>query len=221
MIRSITLIRFKDGTDERTREAVRQAYLELPAHIPGLLSIEPGLDLGLLEGTAHLAVIALFATKQDFLAYSQHPAQAEVIFPVCGPVLADWQTLQHEFVDRAFMETYYAAYNSEDPARLRPFYHPDVELHSAQGVLRGAGEILRTYGQLTTMFRDRMTPERIDIRGTTAVVDICDRLTAKQDVPDFMGTRLQTGEQLELRFRGTYELQDGAFRRIHIALKEA
>ena len=82
MIRSVTLITFKDGTDAASREAVRQAYLQLPAHIPGLLAIHPGLDLNLLEGTADLAVVAEFACREDFLTYAQHPAQAEVILPV-------------------------------------------------------------------------------------------------------------------------------------------
>lgn len=216
MIRSVTLITFREGTDAARREAVRQAYLELPSRIPGLLAIHPGLDLGLLEGTAGLAVVAEFATKEDFLAYSQHPAQSEVILPVCGPVLAGWQTLQHEYVDAAFMQAYYAAYNSEDPARLGPFYHPEVELHSAAGVLRGPEAILQTYAYLTARFHDRMTPERISTAGATATVEITDRFTAKQDVPDFMGRSLQRGEELVLRLRGTYELQDGAFRRITV-----
>lgn len=216
MIRSVTLITFKDGTDAASREAVRQAYLQLPAHIPGLLAIHPGLDLNLLEGTADLAVVAEFASREDFLAYSQHPAHAEVIFPVCGPVLAGWQTLQHECIDVAYMEAYYAAYNSEDPERLRPFYHPEVELHSAQGVMHGPDAILQTYGWLTANFRDQMSPDRISISGATASVWITDRFTAKQDVPDFLGTRLKKGEELVLTLKGTYELRDGAFRRITI-----
>jgi hypothetical protein len=216
MIRSVTLITFREGTDAAAREAVRQAYLQLPARVPGLLSMQPGLDLDLLEGTADLAVVAEFANKEDFLAYSQHPAQNELILPVCGPVLAGWHTVQHEFVDAAFMEAYYAAYNSEDPERLRPFYHPAVELHSSQGVMQGPEAILQTYAWLTGNFRDQMTPDRIVASGATAVVHITDRFRAKQDVPDFMGVSLKPGEQLVLKLRGTYTLQDGAFRRITI-----
>ena len=216
MIRSVTLITFKDGTDAASREAVRQAYLQLPAHIPGLLAIHPGLDLNLLEGTADLAVVAEFARREDFLTYSQHPAQAELIFPVCGPVLAGWHTLQHEFVDAAFMEAYYAAYNSEDAVRLRAFYHPEVELHSAQGVMKGPEAILQTYGWLTANFRDQMSAERIVTSGATATVWITDRFIAKQDVPDFLGASFRKGEERVLKLKGTYELQDGAFRRITI-----
>lgn len=216
MIRSVTLIRFRAGTDEASREAVRQAYLGLPAHIPELLSISPGLDLGLLPETADLAVVAEFATAADFLAYSQHPAQVELILPVCGPVLESWLTLQHEFIDAAYMRTYYEAYNSEDPERLLGFYHPEVELHSSQGVLRGPDAILDTYRFITSNFSDRMSAESITLAGATAVVDIRDCFVAKVDVPDFLGMALEAGQSFELRLRGTYTLRDGALFRIVI-----
>jgi hypothetical protein len=96
MIRSVTLIHFKAGTDARARAAVRAAYQDLPAQIPQLRSISAELDAGLLEGAAGIAVIAEFASREDFLAYAQHPAQSSVIYPVCGPVLASYSTLQYE-----------------------------------------------------------------------------------------------------------------------------
>jgi hypothetical protein len=114
------------------------------------------------------------------------------------------------------MEAYYAAYNSEDPERLRPFYHAEVELHSAQGVMKGPDAILATYGWLTANFRDQMSADRIVTAGSTATVWITDRFTAKQDVPDFLGTSLKEGEEVVLKLKGTYELQDGAFKRITI-----
>ena len=63
MIRSVTLIRFRAGTDEASREAVRQAYLGLPAHIPELLSISPGLDLG--NGLGALLAVGGFARERS------------------------------------------------------------------------------------------------------------------------------------------------------------
>jgi ketosteroid isomerase-like protein len=111
-------------------------------------------------------------------------------------------------MDKAFIEAYYAAYNSEDPAALREFYADDVVLTSAQGELRGAAAILDTYRFLTGQFYDRMTPTRIEIDGTRAVVDITDVFTAKQDVADFMGVALSKGQSLELRLRGTYTVKE-------------
>lgn len=94
MIRHITLINFKEGTTEAQKQQTLQAFRQLPEHIPGILEFHVGLDLGLLEGNAGLAVQATFASKEDFLAYSTHEAHGSVIFPVCGPVMAGYNTAQ-------------------------------------------------------------------------------------------------------------------------------
>jgi ketosteroid isomerase-like protein len=122
-------------------------------------------------------------------------------------------------LDKAFIEAYYSAYNSEDPVALRRFYADDVVLVSAQGELRGADAILETYAFLTGQFFDHMTPTRIDIEGNRAVVEIADVFTAKRDVADFMGMALQEGEKFELLLRGTYTVKDDRFVRIEIELR--
>jgi len=94
MIRHITLITFKDDTTQEQRIQTLHAFQQLPKHIPGILEFHVGLDLGLLEGNAGLAVQATFANKEDFLAYSTHEAHGSVVFPVCGPVMAGYSTAQ-------------------------------------------------------------------------------------------------------------------------------
>lgn len=116
------------------------------------------------------------------------------------------------------MRRYYQTYNSEDPEALAPFYHPEAELHSAQGVMRGREAILATYRHLVGAFRDRMEPTRIEIKGDTATVDITDRLTAREAVADFMGASLAAGETLTLELRGTYRIENGQFRYILVEL---
>ncbi len=96
MIKHVCLIHFKEGTDTVTREAVKAAYEKLPGLIPGLRSLSVGLDAGLLEGNAHLVIIGEFGSREDFLVYSQHQAHMDVIFPVCGPVMASYSTAQVE-----------------------------------------------------------------------------------------------------------------------------
>jgi len=96
MIKSVSLINFKEGTDQVQREAVLAAYRRLPSLIPGIVDFEVGLDQGLLEGSAGIAVIAGFASREDFLAYSTHQAHTDVIFPVCGPVMSGYSTAQFE-----------------------------------------------------------------------------------------------------------------------------
>ena len=119
-------------------------------------------------------------------------------------------------MNKALMEAYYHAYNSEDPEQLRQFYCSDVELRSAQGTQYGIDAILETYAYLTATFFDQMTPTDIQISGNTAVVEISDRFTAKADVDDFLGMALKKGESMELKLRGTYVAKDGKFATIHI-----
>lgn len=97
MIQHITLIYFKHGTDIERRQAVMAAFQRLPALIPEVRQFRCGLDLNLLEGNADLAVVAEFDDQEDFLAYSTHAAHAEVVFPVCGEVMANYATSQFEF----------------------------------------------------------------------------------------------------------------------------
>jgi len=97
MIQHITLIYFKEDTRTEQQQAVLAAFEKLPELIPQVLRYRVGLDLALLEGNAGLAVLAEFETEEDFLVYSSHPAHAEVIFPVCGAVMASYATSQFEF----------------------------------------------------------------------------------------------------------------------------
>jgi hypothetical protein len=96
MIKHVALIHFKEGTGQAAREAVLAAFRKLPAAIPQVRSYTVGLDLGLLEGNAGIAVVGEFATREDFLAYSQHPAHTDIILPVCGPVMSGYSTAQFE-----------------------------------------------------------------------------------------------------------------------------
>ncbi|WP_116365847.1 nuclear transport factor 2 family protein [Parahaliea mediterranea] len=119
-------------------------------------------------------------------------------------------------MSEALMQRYYQTYNSDDPQALAAFYHPQVELHSAQGVMRGREAVLDTYRYLIGVFEDRMQATRIVMEGDTAMVDITDQLTARSAVEDFMGTALAAGETLTLTLRGHYRIEDGQFRHIVI-----
>ncbi len=96
MIKHITLITFKDGTTDEQKQAVEEIFNSLPQHIPEIDSLVIGLDLGLLEGNAGLAVVADFKNKEDFLVFSTHAAHTDVIFPVCGEVMAGYATAQYQ-----------------------------------------------------------------------------------------------------------------------------
>lgn len=95
MIKSVTLINLNEGTTPEQVEGVKAAYEKLPGLIAELNSIEVGINAGLLDGAASLCVIATFDNAEDFGVYSTHPAQGEVIFPMCGPLMAGYSTIQY------------------------------------------------------------------------------------------------------------------------------
>ncbi len=119
-------------------------------------------------------------------------------------------------MSEALMREYYATYNSEAPDALAGFYHPEAELHSPGGIMRGADEILASYRYMISAFEDRMEPRRITMDENTASVDIIDRLVARQAIDDFLGVALHKGEVMSLELRGSYQIEDGRFRHIVI-----
>ena len=121
-------------------------------------------------------------------------------------------------LDRAWIESYYHTYNSGDSDALITYYHPDVELTSAQGVISGAQAIIDTYQFITARFIDHMRPEAIAIDGNIAVVDIFDEFTAKIDVDDFMGRALAAGDSFHLHLRGTYVVHEKQIHKITLEL---
>jgi hypothetical protein len=96
MIKHVTLINFKDDTSDEQKAAVLAVFQSLPQHISEIRDYAVGLDLNLLEGNAGLAVHASFDSQEDFQVYSVHAAHGEVIFPVCGEVMAGYSTAQIE-----------------------------------------------------------------------------------------------------------------------------
>lgn len=117
----------------------------------------------------------------------------------------------------ALMRSYYEAYNSEDETRLAPLLAEDVVLVSAAGEQAGREAYLATYRYMIATFVDRMTPERIVESEAGAIVDIHDRLEAREDVGDFLGMTLRAGETVELALTGRYRIEEGRIRHIEIA----
>lgn len=96
MITHLCLISYSspEAVDADLRRAIEAAYRKLPSLIPGIVSLQVGHDLELLEGNADLAILASFESKDAFLNYSTHAAHAEVIFPVLGPHMQGYSTAQ-------------------------------------------------------------------------------------------------------------------------------
>lgn len=94
MIQHLCLINFNRELDAATQQKVIDAYNQLPGLISGIKSFSCGMDLNLLEGNYHFGIVAVFESEEAFKAYSVHPAQAEVIFPVVGELMAGYTTSQ-------------------------------------------------------------------------------------------------------------------------------
>ena len=92
-----------------------------------------------------------------------------------------------------------------------------VMLVSAMGEQRGRDAYLATYAFMTGAFIDRMHPESIDIADNVATVRIRNELTARQDIPEFMGQPVAKGQQIVLNLVGTYTIVNGTITRIEIS----
>lgn len=115
------------------------------------------------------------------------------------------------------IRAYYNAYNAADAEGLKRLLHPEMVLASPQGTQAGRDAYLATYAFMTGHFEDRMEPQSIEIAGDMATVRIRNDLTARQDLPDFMGQPVAEGQQIVLDLIGTYTVSNGQITRIEIA----
>jgi ketosteroid isomerase-like protein len=115
------------------------------------------------------------------------------------------------------MRSYYNAYNSEDPDAVAKLLPQDVVLTSEAGTENGRQAYLATYRYMIALFIDRMEPLQITVEGDAAIVHIRDRLTARADIPDFMGHEVKAGQTLVLELMGRYRFVDGKISRIELS----
>jgi len=78
MILHSVSFRWRDGVTAEQIQGLTAALAQLPARIPVLLKYYFGPDLGLREGNADYAVIALLKNPEDVDAYVDHPAHVEL-----------------------------------------------------------------------------------------------------------------------------------------------
>lgn len=115
------------------------------------------------------------------------------------------------------MRAYYAAYNAQDAERIGALIDDAVVLESAMGTQEGKAAYLATYRHMIGLFVDQMEPVEIAQDGDYMTVRIVDKLTARDDVPDFMGQALAKGETITLNLTGRYTIREGRIVRIRIA----
>ena len=96
MIRHIALLTFVEGTTDAQIQAVEDALSTLPARLPQLRSYVIGRDLGVNEGNASFAVVADFASVDDYIAYRDDAEHRRIITELISPLLAARTGAQYE-----------------------------------------------------------------------------------------------------------------------------
>ena len=84
MVRHILLIKVKDGSQGHEIEVVKDAFQNLPSKIPGVKSVEWGVNNspeGKNAGFTH-SVLMTFENDQDRDIYLEHPEH----FPLTTPI---------------------------------------------------------------------------------------------------------------------------------------
>ena len=94
-LRHIVTLTFRDDTSAERVESIAAALRELPDQIPELRSYVVGVDAGLSEGNASLAVVADFDDVAAWETYRDHPAHQAVITQQIVPVLIARSAVQH------------------------------------------------------------------------------------------------------------------------------
>lgn len=96
MIRHVALFKWNDGTTPGQVQTVEAALSGLPAAIPEIAGYRFGRDLGLTDGGADFAVVADFASVEDWQAYLAHPAHLRVVEEAIAPIRESRVVVQYE-----------------------------------------------------------------------------------------------------------------------------
>ncbi len=96
MIRHVVLFRWKEGTAEEAKQAVRDGLADLANTIAGVRRYEYGDDAGLVEGNFDFAVVADFDDANGYTVYAQHSLHQALIRERIAPHLAERVAVQYE-----------------------------------------------------------------------------------------------------------------------------
>jgi Stress responsive A/B Barrel Domain len=96
VIRHVVLLTFADDADDARIQAVYDSLSTLPGRLPQLRSYVIGRDLGLNDGNASFAVVADFATVDDYIAYRDDPEHRRIIAEHITPILTARTAVQYE-----------------------------------------------------------------------------------------------------------------------------
>ncbi len=89
-------MRWKPGSSDAQKQAVREGLAALPAAIPEICSYQFGDDAAIVEGNYEFAIVADFGSQSDFQIYAAHDAHQKLIAERIRPILQDRAAVQYE-----------------------------------------------------------------------------------------------------------------------------
>lgn len=96
MIRHVVLLRWTEGTTPSDVNAVSEGLGGLPSAIPEIRDYRFGHDLGVNRDNFDFAVVADFASVEDYLIYRDHPVHRALIDERITPILDSRAAIQYE-----------------------------------------------------------------------------------------------------------------------------
>lgn len=86
IFRHIMLMKFRPEATSDQIEAALAGLATMPVKVPGILRYEFGLDLGLGDSNPDLALVADFASEEDWHFYTNHPDHVAMIESRISPI---------------------------------------------------------------------------------------------------------------------------------------
>lgn len=96
MIKHVVLMKFRDGYSQEVSQTMIDRINAMVDGIPQIVALAHGRDASLSPGPFDYGLVADFASREDLLAYLEHPLHQEVSVPVTE-ILADAATMQFEY----------------------------------------------------------------------------------------------------------------------------
>lgn len=96
MLRHVVVFRWNDSVTDADLAAMAAALDALPAAIPEIADYRHGRDLGLNPANSQYAIVADFASADDFATYRDHPEHQRFIRDHITDKVADRAAVQFE-----------------------------------------------------------------------------------------------------------------------------
>ncbi len=93
--RHIMLMTFQPGATASQIQAALDGLATMPDLVPGILRYDFGLDLGLDDSNPDLALVADFASEEDWRTYASHPEHVAMSRAVIAPIKGAMTRLQY------------------------------------------------------------------------------------------------------------------------------